>query len=308
MELKAPFPYFGGKSRVAGAVWEALGQPKHYLEPFFGSGAVLLSRPRYNPDSHVETVNDKDGHICNVWRSLKFSPDETAKWADWPVNHADQAARKNALIENESQLLQNLTASDTFHDPKLAGYWIWLAATWIGAKMLQPQNGIGQIPHIGNAGRGVNGIESAGKIFQWFEALSSRLRRVRVVCGEWHQICGGNWHDLMGTAGFFFDPPYGAEDRAEVYSKDCFQVANKVRQWCIANGSKESYRIVLAGYYDEHKELEDHGWQSMQWKAQGGFAHSGQSKETRGQVNCYREALFFSPHCLIKKPQQKELW
>ena len=108
VQLKAPFPYFGGKSRVAHLVWKYLGQPKHYIEPFFGSGAVLLQRPDYNPEQHVETVNDKDGFVCNVWRSLKFSPEKTAEWADWPVNHADLSARRLKLVKSEGYLLENL--------------------------------------------------------------------------------------------------------------------------------------------------------------------------------------------------------
>ena len=90
--MKAPFPYFGGKSKVAADIWRAIGQPKHYIEPFFGSGAVLLARPNYK-DGMVETVNDKDGFIANVWRALQHNPDEVAKWCDWPVNHADLSAR-----------------------------------------------------------------------------------------------------------------------------------------------------------------------------------------------------------------------
>ena len=43
-DLKAPFPYFGGKATVADVIWEALGQPKHYIEPFAGSCAILLNR------------------------------------------------------------------------------------------------------------------------------------------------------------------------------------------------------------------------------------------------------------------------
>ena len=31
-ELVAPFPYFGGKSRAADQVWEALGEVKNYVE------------------------------------------------------------------------------------------------------------------------------------------------------------------------------------------------------------------------------------------------------------------------------------
>lgn len=73
---------------IADIVWQALGQPAHYIEPFFGSGAVLLNRPDWVPRM-IETVNDKDGFIANVWRALQFAPNDVAKWCDWPVNHAD---------------------------------------------------------------------------------------------------------------------------------------------------------------------------------------------------------------------------
>jgi len=43
--LKAPFPWFGGKSRAAALVWERFGNVRNYVEPFAGSLAVLLARP-----------------------------------------------------------------------------------------------------------------------------------------------------------------------------------------------------------------------------------------------------------------------
>lgn len=58
--LKAPYPYFGGKSRAASLIWSRLGNVPNYVEPFFGSGAILLLRPDYDRFSHTETVNDKD--------------------------------------------------------------------------------------------------------------------------------------------------------------------------------------------------------------------------------------------------------
>ena len=42
--LAAPFPWFGGKRRAAPTIWEALGDPGGYVEPFAGSAAVLLAR------------------------------------------------------------------------------------------------------------------------------------------------------------------------------------------------------------------------------------------------------------------------
>ncbi len=106
--MKAPFPYFGGKTRVTGLVWDALGDIKHYLEPFFGSGAVLLNRPDWTPEM-TETVCDADGYIANVWRAIQYAPDETAKVCDWPVNHADLIARKARLIRENNYLLEGLS-------------------------------------------------------------------------------------------------------------------------------------------------------------------------------------------------------
>ena len=63
-DLPAPFPWFGGKSRVAPAVWERFGVVRNYVEPFFGSGAVLLARPA--PFEGPETINDAG----RIW----FSP------------------------------------------------------------------------------------------------------------------------------------------------------------------------------------------------------------------------------------------
>jgi len=38
--LATPFPYFGGKALVADKVWCYLGDVRHYIEPFCGSGST----------------------------------------------------------------------------------------------------------------------------------------------------------------------------------------------------------------------------------------------------------------------------
>jgi DNA adenine methylase len=54
--MQAPRPWFGGKSRAADLVWSRLGDVPNYVEPFFGSGAILLARPH---EPRIETVNDR---------------------------------------------------------------------------------------------------------------------------------------------------------------------------------------------------------------------------------------------------------
>lgn len=116
--LVAPFPWFGGKSRVAAEVWARFGDVKNYVEPFFGSGAVLLGRPAVGD---VETINDLDGYVANFWRALKHEPDATADWASDPINENDLTARHVWLLQQRETLAARLN-----------GIWIWEGRTfWV---------------------------------------------------------------------------------------------------------------------------------------------------------------------------------
>ncbi|MCR4293667.1 MAG: DNA adenine methylase [Candidatus Kuenenia sp.] len=462
--MKAPFPYFGGKSTIAHKVWAVIGDCKHYIEPFFGSGAVLLSRPKYIPGKDIETICDKDGYICNVWRALQHNPDKVAKWCDWPVNHCcpagtmiatpngfvpiekiydgmivwgyedghivqtkvlattknftadplvsvgklsltvnhpiwttkgymdaisfpdkaligiidlpvdkplfnivecqtdrsqrniyqssnpkrlllqrsplsipitvcnfetttgnyfaeqllvhncDLSARKKELIKNEQNLLENLFNNPDWYDAKLAGYWIWAASCWIGSGLTRigqmPHvsksgmgvHSVGQMPHVSNGGMGVQEPYNTN-IYTWFRQLSERLRYVRVVCGDWTRVCGGNWQDDLGICGMFFDPPYGVVDRdTNIYHCDSTDITRDISTWCKERGKISTYRIVIAGY-EEHAELLQEGWTSESWSAQGGYANVGKK---RVNANRDREILYYSPYCI--KLKQKALF
>ena len=58
---------------MADVVWSALGQVKNYVEPCFGSGAVLFLRP--GGPGQIETVNDADGYVANFWRAIQHDAD-----------------------------------------------------------------------------------------------------------------------------------------------------------------------------------------------------------------------------------------
>lgn len=79
---KAPFPYFGGKSKVASLVWERLGNVDNYVEPFGGSLAVLLARPHEHKWwEKKESAGDYAGHVVNFYRSVLHDPTAVAKFA-----------------------------------------------------------------------------------------------------------------------------------------------------------------------------------------------------------------------------------
>ena len=131
---KAPFPWFGGKAKAADLVWRLIGDVPHYVEPFYGSGAVLLNRPHpANRPYYSETVNDLDGFVVNFWRAVQWYPDDVAHAASWPVSEADKSARQIALLRWRDGALDRLAGDACWCDPLMAGWWAWAVSVQIGA-------------------------------------------------------------------------------------------------------------------------------------------------------------------------------
>jgi len=312
--MKAPFKYFGGKSRAAPMIWDALGDPGGYVEPFAGSAAVLLARPEF-AGRRVETINDADGWLVNMWRAVKYSPDEVVKFADGPVMEIDYHARLAWLHERRSEgLVAWLEGDPENHDPKAAGWWLYVMANGIGdpfgggpwrvvdGKLVRLDgdgvNGvIRQIPQLSTPGSGVlrSTFDETGPrtLEGYMRRLSARLSRVRVTCGSWERVLtpavirtksGGD-----GSVGILLDPPYATSGDLYAHGDSDGSISGQVREWC--KTAPESFRIVLCGYEGEHSELESLGWSCVEGKA-GGKGYANDPLANR------RERLWMSPSCL----------
>ena len=299
--MKAPFPWFGGKSRAAGAIWQRLGDVQNYVEPFAGSLAVLLQRPH---EARTETVNDIDCYLSNFWRATAHEPEAVAAWADWPCNEADLHARHLWLLGRD-EFRQRMKEEPDFYDVRIAGWWVWGQSLWIGSGWCDADcyfDGDQKLPHLGDAGMGVHrpsqklphlGNARMGSIYDYFAHLGARLRRVRVACGDWSRVLGDSVTFRHGVTGVLLDPPYGHDERqSDLYANDQ-DVAPAVRDWAIEYGDNPLMRIALCGYDGEHEMPA--GWSMHRWKARGGYGSQG---DGGGRANAARETIWFSPHCL----------
>jgi site-specific DNA-adenine methylase len=321
MSVGAPFPWFGKKSSVASTIWARFGEPENYVEPFFGSGAVLLARPKIGK---TETINDKDGFVSNFWRAVKCDPEAVAKHADWPVNERDLVARHWWLLTEGAERLKEIEGNPDHFCAQVAGWWVWGACSWIGSGWCSGRGpwawgasgwakhsgnagmglnrqrphlsaGMGlnrQLPHLGNAGRGQF-------IREWMESLADRLRDVRVCAGDWSRVCGPSVTHRHGMTAVFLDPPYAdtAGRTDGLYSTDDLSVAHDVREWAIENGRNKLMRICIAGYEGEHDMPSN--WETVEWKAHGGFGNQNDDEDGIGRSNSARERLWFSPACIV---------
>lgn len=307
--LKAPFPWFGGKSKVADIVWERFGDVRNYVEPFAGSLAVLLGRPHWPfDDNRIETVNDLDCFVANFWRALQSDPQAVTYYADWPVNEADLHARHLWLVNTAKSRIERLRTEPEYYDAQIAGWWVWGICQWIGSGWChapewkqRPHLGAGmgvhrpsqQLPHLGDAGMG----EGNSALGDYIALLADRLRRVRVCCGDWSRVCGPTPTFKQGLTGVFLDPPYtaAANRKAELYAQDSLDIGHDVCKWAIDNGENPELRIALCGYEGEYAMPLN--WECVAWKARGGYGSQGDGS-TSGRENSRKERIWFSPHCL----------
>lgn len=338
-QLKSPFPWFGGKSRVADIVWSRLGTDcARYVEPFFGSGAVLLARPlnQNGLPTGDELINDLDGLLANFWRALRADPEQVAYWAADPMSEIDLSARHGWLVNRKARLRWLLEDPDYF-DPKAAGWWLWGIGQWIAGGWCSGEgpwvhDGV-QFHHIETmpkarvksdaaatsadvpcwpgisrrmpgvatkSGIHGEGVAAAG-LLQTLERLAARLKPVMILSGDWKRVTTpATMYASGGPIGVFLDPPYAMAERAGGLYGTETDCSAEVRAWTIEAGRDPRMRICLAGYEGEHELPDD--WECVAWKTQGGY---GNQSDGRGKANAGRERLWFSPGCL--RPSERLL-
>ena len=322
--IKAPFPYFGGKSAIAPVVWQRFGAVRNYVEPFCGSAAMLLNVPTLPP---IVTLNDADGLLVNFYRAVAAEPAAVAAILDWPVTELDLFARHVRLVAALDEVTTRLMADPDWYDVRLAAWWCWGACAWIGGDwcsgkgpwtVQEGQVVNRQLPHLGNAGRGVNrqlphlgdagqgvnrqlphlgergrGDRIRANLEAYMAAIRDRLRTARITCGDFARVLTPSVTTRHGLTAVFLDPPYG--EGAMNYSAGGNAQAllmTRAREWAIAHADDPLLRIAICGY---DLTMPD-DWTSLRWKARKGYQQAG----TASANNRDREIIWFSRHCLTK--------
>lgn len=268
----AVFPYPGGKSRAAEIVWQALRSVHSYVEPFCGSAAVFLARPKR---LRFETLNDASGHVVNFLRAVKYAPDLVLPWTQMLRAEAELVACGKWLASLD--LAAQLKGGLGFYDPVAAGCWAWYLSCSITVKVIGNEK---QQPRL--IRQGTLGDKRRVTLPDDLARISESLQDTRLLCGDWKACLGpanhqDSWH--TDPVGVFFDPPYKG---FECYNDGAAGIAADVAGWCKEHGADPAYRIVLCGYEGEH-DLP--GWYQIPWGTLGRVAKKRQ------------EILWASPTC-----------
>ena len=74
-KMRAVLKYPGSKWKIAGQLVEMIPQHHSYVEPYFGSGAVLFKKPL----SDIETINDIDDDVTNLFMCIRQDSEKLAR-------------------------------------------------------------------------------------------------------------------------------------------------------------------------------------------------------------------------------------
>ena len=295
MNLKAPFPYFGGKSRLAAAIWERLGEVDVYAEPFAGSLAVLLANPH---PAKLEVVCDTDALLCNFWRAMRNDPEALAAQANYPSIQQDLTARHKWLIAWRKDHADKLSEDPDYYDVKAAAWWVWGMSISIGNNWQRDARD--RMPKIISRGQGVSRIKQP--LDDWFANLAQRLSRVIVLNKGWESsVTPVALEDTPDSSpktrrAVFMDPPYLRDNRETgIYGDDdSDQAARDAWDWAVRHGSR--YRIAYACVDGDFDLPPD--WTKITRRFDG-YRNSGQNKTEK------YDCVMFSPAC--REAPQKEL-
>lgn len=183
--IKPPFPYAGSKLRLVDKIVPLLPYTDTYIEPFGGSGAVLLNRE----PSSFEVFNDRYGAITDFYMVLK---DQTK------LSRLCELCEFSIHSKEEWIFNKQTWAGET--DPVLRAYkWLYM--------VVYSFSSLGR-----NWGRSTSSnCNMSGKLISrkdCFYPIHNRIKRV--------QIENQDWRDTLkdydnADAVFYIDPPYYEE-------------------------------------------------------------------------------------------------
>ena len=180
-------PWFGGKRWLAARIIERIEAIPHrcYAEPFVDLGGVFLRRAR-KPQSEI--INDRNGEIVNLFRTVREHPAELARQFEWTLASRHEFRRLLSL------------PPDALTDIQRAAHFAYLQRLSFGGKPATTVSPGQMGPSVTRPAR-----LSAARMRRLIAAAHKRLEGVHIENLDWAAFIAR--FDRPATL-FYLDPPY----------------------------------------------------------------------------------------------------
>jgi len=226
-----PLKWHGGKSYLAKWILSKMPKHKHYVEPYFGGGAVLFAK---DPEGVSEVVNDVNGELINFWRVLQCD-----------FKEFERAVSVTPFSESEFNWSLNPCESTTNV----------LMALRFFIRYRQSRQGLGKDFATLSRTRTRRGMNE--QVSSWLSAIEglpeahARLQRVVILNRDAIDvIIQQDGEDTL----FYLDPPYLHETRTTTGDYD-FEMSEKDHKRLLFTLSGMKGKFLLSGYHSKLYEM-----------------------------------------------------
>jgi DNA adenine methylase len=238
----------------------------HYVEPYFGGGAVLLAN---DPEGIGEIANDINGTLTNFWKVLQCADmfGELQRWLEaTPFSAVEFERAQHVLADEDKQ-------SD------IAQAWAFFVACRqsLAARM----KGFTTVAKT-RTRRGMNEAPSAWlNAIEGLPAVHARLKRVLILNRDALDVI--RQQDGPATL-FYLDPPYLHETRVSTDAYAHEMTADQHRELLVVLAQIQG-RFLLSGYRSQLYDVaaEGAGWTRHDFEIAN---HSAGGKDKRRMVEC----------------------
>ncbi len=259
--MKRVLNYPGSKWTMANWIIDHMPAHEVYLEPFFGSGAVFFNKPK----KVVETINDIDCRLINMFTQMRDKPTELAR-----LTHYTLYSRKEYELSQER-------ASDSLEDARRMLVRCWMA---IGGKT---NSNVGWRRNVSENGP-YNTYEWHDMQNRIFDA-AARLKDVQIECKDALQLIREyNRPNVL----IYADPPYVHSSRVSKHYENEYSDANHIQ--LLQALSEHKGPVLLSGYDSELYKENLQGWNHKTFEIKTGF--TGNKRKTAVEVLWMNEQAY----------------
>lgn len=270
-EYEAPTPtlkWHGGKHYLAPKIVAIMPQPPdtvHYVEPYFGGGAVLLAKAHHG---WSEVVNDLNGDLTNFWRVLQ-KEDTFA------------ALQRNLQATPFSEAEFHRACESLAHDKDASNVqraaWFFICCR---------QSLAGRMDRFAPLSRTRTRRQMNEQASAWLTAIEGlpavheRLRRVVILNRPAIEVI--RTQDGDKTI-FYLDPPYLQETRTSKKVYGPYEMTRADHCELLGTIKQVKGKVILSGYGNDLYDTELSGWNRLEFRMPNNAA-SGEKKRTMTEV------------------------
>lgn len=234
--MRSVLKYPGSKWRIAKWIVSRIPNHHSYVEPFFGSGAILLNKA----PSAIETVNDLDFNVCNLFRCIQTDSQRLASIvAMIPYSRSEYDETYNLNIEE----------TDSFK--KAARF---LVQCWQGHGFRTNGYKVGWKSDV-------QGRENMYAVYNWYRlpewiiGIVDRLKQVQIENQPATEVIKRFWYPNVFL---YLDPPYllgtrtAKQYKYEMTDQDHRDLLQLIKQF--------PGKVMISGYENEMYNLFLDGW------------------------------------------------